>query len=211
VPGIPTTLAAQGDEVHLSFDGGQKWLAVGPKTPLRLGFVTRMQVQPSSNYLIAGTSQGQLWYSQVGGAWTLFWTHPDLAPLTSIAFSTVDPQVAYLSFIGAARADRRLYRLHFTAQNPAGAALDNITGNFPSNLVAGVLCADGYRADVCYAGTNKGGVYRYQGNDPAWPWTPYNHNLPWACEVRDLVLDPTTKELRAGTFGRGAWRVQPGP
>ncbi len=74
-----------------------------------------------------------------------------------------------------------------------------------------VAVGDGHKANVAYVGTDRG-VFRgeapYEGG--IWSWKPYNDGLPLV-EVRDLLVDPTSKELRAATWGRGAWTVITGP
>ena len=82
----------------------------------------------------------------------------------------------------------------------------------PKDLRPESIAGDGFDGNTIYVGTNQGGVYRWDGTQPYWlAWTPYNRCFPKTVNVRDLLVEPSRKELRAGTWGRGAWSVVTGP
>jgi hypothetical protein len=168
-------------------------------------------VQPNTSAWIAGTSKGQLWYTSTAGSpWSLLFEHPfwEYSPaVSSLAFAPTDHRVLYATFgIGGSYASTRIWRFEMNPGPPVSWSLSNITGDFPGYLAPQVIAGDGHRADAAHVGTGRG-VYRWAG----WGgWQEYSVCLPWV-DVRDLLVDPTSKELRAATFGRGAWSVVTGP
>jgi len=63
---------------------------------------------------------------------------------------------------------------------------------------------------VAYVGTDKG-VYAWTDGKPTYDsWRDYSLGLPLV-EINDLLIDPTSRDLRAGTWGRGVWAVVTGP
>ncbi len=211
-------LLSQGDEVHFTDNGGQSWTKKGPKGANVHGQVTRVVIQPTTLTWIAGNSTGQIWYSTNGGvSWTLLFEHPCAASPTcsasvrSLAFAPTDHKVMYATFdVSANNAYTRIWRFEMNPGPPASWASSNITENFPDGFAAQVISGDGHNAGVAYVGT-KSGVYRWMETEPTYnSWQPYNNGLPLT-DVRDLLVDPTSKELRAATFGRGAWTVSTAP
>ena len=63
---------------------------------------------------------------------------------------------------------------------------------------------------AAYVGTYQG-MYRWLEDRPTHDsWTEYNSGLPLV-DIKDLLVDPSFKELRAATWSRGVWNVVPGP
>ena len=74
-----------------------------------------------------------------------------------------------------------------------------------------MIAGDAYDENVAYVGTDKG-VFRGQAacTGCLWLWKDYSDGLPLV-EIKDLLVDPSSKELRAASWGRGAWGVITGP
>jgi hypothetical protein len=91
----------------------------------------------------------------------------------------------------------RLYRSTTSGNGwqPVGAGLPQV----PANTVA----VDPLNDDV-YVGTDLG-VYR--STDQGATFTPFDNNLPLGVPVTDLELTTNPHYLHAGTYGRGAFRV----
>jgi hypothetical protein len=177
--------------------------------------VTKVLVQPTTFTWIAGTSQGQLWSTSTAGSpWSLEFEHPYGASVASMAFAPTDHRVLLVSFAaGGANAYTRLWRFEINPGPPMVWTASDITDNFPTQRTARVISGDGYSTEVAYIGTERG-VFRGKTTSGCgscvWNWQPYNSGLPLV-QINDLLVDPASKQLRAGTWGRGAWAVITGP
>jgi len=208
-PNSADYLLSQGKEVYATTNGGVKWTPRGPKGSNVKGNVTRVVIQPNTFTWIAGTIKGQIWYTSTGGSpWYLLFDHPDEVPVTSLAFAPTDYKVLYVTFNGGS-AYMRIWRLVMNPGPPETWSPYNITDNFPTNRHPVVIAGDGHSADKAYIGTESG-VFRGVDTGGTWNWQPYSKGLPLA-DIRDLLVDPSSKELRAATYGRGAWSVITGP
>lgn len=218
------TLFAQGDQVYRTDDGGSTiWDKIGPKGSNVKGYVKRIVVQPKTFTIVAGNSKGQIWYSSTGGVgtWKLMSNHPDPhAFVESMAFAPSNRNVLYVLYRGA-DPYRRIQRFEMNKQGSwnGGWIADDLPTKHVFATYAGLtrpldirtIAADGHSDLVAFVGTNKG-VFRGEASCATcmWHWKPYNDGLPLV-QVNDLLIDPTSKELRAATFGRGAWTVITGP
>jgi hypothetical protein len=215
-PKDPYTVLAQGKEVYATTDGGVTWDPSGPKGIAVKGYVRRVVIQPKTFTWMAGTSKnGQIWRRE-GPTWKLVSNHSDKnAYVTNMAFSPHDYRVLYVTYGGCAP-HRRIQRLELTPH--AGWMGIWITGDLPvkhlpsgEKLYINAIAGDGYKDNVVYIATNKG-VFRGEAGNPLgyyW-WKDYNTGLPLV-EVKDLLVDPSSKELRIATYGRGAWTIVTGP
>lgn len=204
-----------GDQVYETKNAGGDWARVGPvaelgHAPVR-GVITRVLFQPGTNSdtWMAGTSEGQVWYHRKAG-WIGIDEHEDAAgnidaaAVTSMAFSPADSRVLWAVFATSDR-DRRIYRYEQKG-NFWGPGLA-IGSGFPRNVTPRVICGDPTAINVVYVGTDNG-VYRGETvNYTDYVWAPYNEGLPLA-RVTALLVDHVSRELRAGTNGRGAWAVR---
>ncbi|UCE07095.1 MAG: hypothetical protein JSW07_03400, partial [bacterium] len=234
-PMNPKYLLSQGEEVHATWDAGEHWVKKGPKGKNVKGFVKRVVFQPKTHYWFAGTNKGQIWYTKnEGGYWELIDSHYDAtAWITCMSFAPTNHNVLYVTYRGC-QPYRRIQRLEMNAKGewngtwitdnlpikhvPAGTNLSYISGNVPvidksfvTNVKIHCIAADGYSDLVAYVGTDKG-VFRGEAvcGTCIWNWKPYNNGLPLVI-VKDLLVDPKSKQLRAATFGRGAWGIITGP
>lgn len=210
-------LLSQGDQVYRTLDGGNNWEPIGPKGIAVKGYITRVVVQPQTFTLVAGTSEGQIWYYR--GGWSMADENPG-AYVTSMAFSPTDYKVLYVSY-DSSDPYWRVARL--IMQSDGSWQRYTITDNLPAkylplNTDVKVLAitGDGYNSNVAYVGTADitgricGAVFRGEtemGCDGCtWNWKPYNEGLPLV-PIKDLLVDQSSKELRAATYGRGAWSI----
>jgi photosystem II stability/assembly factor-like uncharacterized protein len=164
-------------------------LAISPANPsyIYLGkkpWYTREQ--PSALWM---TSDGGVtWHNITAGA-------PDSLYITSIATHRTDVSTAWVTF-GGFSDGVKVYRT-----TDAGATWTNISSDLP-NLPANAIVHDaGGRANTVYVGTDIGVYYT---NDEMNGWRPFMQNLPNVI-VSDLEIHPATREIYAGTFGRGIW------
>jgi len=199
-------------------NGGQSW------TPHQYGNTTinRVVFQTSTNYWFAGTTTGEIIFSDGKLKNPYFpslnlhhhvWTHPDYARVQSMAFSPTNPNILYVLFTGGP-SYRRVVRLELVQIDPEEVTQQvnhrYVGQGLVSNIGLNVISGDGHNDSIAYVGSNEG-VYQLDLNATG-PnlWQPYSEALPMV-EVRDLLVDPITKDLRAATWGRGAWAAITGP
>ncbi len=213
-PKDANTVLAQGNEVYVTTDGGQTWTPSGPKGSNVKGYVKRIVIQPQTSTWYAGTSGGQIWYRKAG-TWYLGSSHPDKgAYVTNMVFAPTNNKVLYATY-GGCDPYRRIERFDVQADGSIGISTF-IAGSLPTkhipsgaNVNIRTIAGDGHSDLIVYVGTDKG---IFQGKSTCgygsctWTWKPYNDGFPLVI-VNDLLVDPTSKELRAATYGRGAWTV----
>jgi len=103
-------------------------------------------------------------------------------------------------------------RLSLNLDLPDQPTVAGFMGGLSKNLIPRTIAGDGHRGDRAYVGTNEGGVFRWDATQPYWKaWTSFNLCLPFSIDIQELIVDPTSKELRAATWGRGAWSAVTGP
>jgi hypothetical protein len=136
-------------------------------------------------------------------------------PVYDIEVDPNDPATVYVAF-AATSGEGRLYRLRRSTPLPATMTASPMTASpmtegLPDDLVVRTVAVDPFRPLTVYAGTNRG-VYQGRSNDEglAWTWTPYNMGLPLAVDIADLEVHPTSRVMRAATYGRGAYEVMTG-
>lgn len=195
---------------HFTTDGGTKW------DPNGFGTTEKVIFQPETFNWFAGTNAGQIWYSEdEGQTWTWLYGHDHNASVVSMAFAPTNRDVLYVIFnTGGNNLHTRILRLSLDL-DPLNPQADPtfIGQGFPLQkefAKLNVISGDGYSENIAYVGTNHG-VYRWVGTAPTWyQWQPYNDGFPMV-DVKDLLVQPSTKELRAATYGRSAWSVITGP
>jgi CARDB len=200
---------SQGYQVYATQNGGTTWAPRGPVGSNVKGRITRVLVQPTTMDWVAGNDHGQVWLTSYGGSpWHLVFDHPEHAPVLSMAFAPTDHRLLYVLFGG--RDYLRIWRLTLNPGPPDTWDLSNITDNFPSGRDPLVIAGDGHHPGIVYVGTDKG-VYAWTDGKPTYDsWRDYSLGLPLV-QINDLLTDPTSRNLRAGTWGRGAWAVVTGP
>ncbi len=209
-------LISGGDQVYMTGDG-HNWSKAGPagtsiKTPGASleGWVSRVEFgQPGETDWIAGTQLGQVWFTNdSGGSWYLLFKHPKSSFVNSLA--VIAPGAFYAVFSSNNDPQGRdVYLFERWPTVEVKWTATRITANLPTqSRRLQVVSGDGTESYVAFVGTDAG-VWKGMEIADVWSWVPYNDGLPLA-EITDLVVDPTSKELRAATYGRGAWRVNTG-
>ena len=206
-------LISGGDQVYMTGDG-LSWSKAGPQAgsiktagaTLR-GWVTRVEFgQPGETDWIAGTQLGQVWFTvDSGNSWYLLFEHPKSSRVNGLA--VIAPGAFYAVFSSDDPAGRDVYLFERWPTDEVKWTATRITANLPTmTRRLQVVSGNGTQEYVAFVGTDAG-VWKGTQLENSWNWVPYNDGLPLV-DIQDLVVDPTTKELRAGTYGRGAWRVK---
>jgi hypothetical protein len=160
-------------------------------------------VSPVDPNIVWATSGGPPKYSTDGGA-----TWNDAAPFgfavgataTRVLAHPVDSQTALMTFSTYSVA------AHIVMTTDLGATWQDVTGDFPFQPV-NAIAIDPSIPTHWFIGTDVG-VWA-SGNGGA-NWYPFEDNFPNAV-VADLEIQNSTRKLRAGTHGRGAWEVDLAP
>ena len=196
---------AQGNQVYFTEDGGATWETRGPYGKTVKGFVRRIVIKPETSEWFVGTDEGQIWKAQEGGHvgfWSLVDQHPYDASIVSMAFAPTNPNVLYVAY----SCSDPYFKVQRLVWSESGVWMGTwVCENLPDNIIVNAVAGNGYSDSIFYIGTNKG-VYRGDCAVPTYDrLTPYNDGLP-LIEVTDLLID-SSKQLRAATYGRGAWVV----
>lgn len=149
----------------------------------------------NSNYLYAGTSDGNVWASTDGSSsWiNITGSLPDRY-VTSIKASPTNASVAWVSHSGYKENDF-IPHIHKTTNN--GTSWTNISGDLPQLAINDILPFPG-NDNILFVATD-GGVYGTVNGGTS--WTRVGSNMP-VLPVLDLELNPQENRIIAGTYGR---------
>lgn len=194
------------DRVLRTLDGcATAWTSV---SQVLTGRVTSIAVAPSdSNRVYVGTESGKLYRSDDGGTTSPWADKSTGLPSRGIGSIWVDPAqpntvlisvggLISTGFPGAAAAES-VYRT-----TNGGTTWTNVSGDLPT-ITANAAVVDPSNPNTYYLGTDSG-VYRTTNGGTS--WTPFDNGIP-NVPVSDLKVDPALKMLYAGTFGRGAYKL----
>ena len=134
------------------------------------------------------------------------WTNATKAPLpnryvSDIAVSPTSATKAYVVFNGFDTHTPGTPGHVFRTTN-GGRSWQNITSNLPDIPVL-TIAIDPQNPSTLYIGTDIGA---FRSTDDGGSWAAYNQGLPNA-PLYDLELNNTTRQLWAGTHGRGMFRL----
>jgi photosystem II stability/assembly factor-like uncharacterized protein len=186
---------------------GRPWNALFTPTA---GTVRTIAVDASVSLFWAGTQFGQIMAGPGGTDWRQLFPHPTGAPSVALELYPPDPTVMFAAFGPGANDSGRIYRLQRFDAAPTMVSAADITANLPAGIRVKSLAVDRLMPHTIYAGTDFG-VYQGRSADggATWFWVPYKNGMAEAVDVRALEVHPVTGVLRAGTFGRGVYEVQP--
>jgi hypothetical protein len=149
--------------------------------------------------LWAGSDDGLVHVSRDGGAtWTNV-TPKDLAPFTRISLIDASPHKAGTAFIAANRYQLDDLRPYLWRTDDYGGTWRRIDAGIPAPQFTRVVREDPARADLLYAGTERGVWVSFDGGAS---WRTIQRNLP-PVPIHDLVI--TDGDLVVATHGRGFW------
>jgi hypothetical protein len=189
-------------KVYKSTNYGGSWSALG--TTGLSEFIRNINVAKSNvNVLGAVASGGRVFLSNNGGpSWTLATAPPnnDLS-MSYVHFDINDPNIVYVSSVAAKGTANHLWKS--TNFGVSWTAIDG--GGFPTGVPVNCVIGDPLDAATLYAGTHLG-VYR--SSDSGATWTRFGAGLPLV-NVTDIYVSPSSSLVRAATYGRGFWELQP--
>lgn len=148
--------------------------------------------------LIAGTTDGNVWWRTPAGAWTDVTAGLPNRYVTSVHGSPTAPNRLYVTHSGI-KYNEEIPHVHRSDNN--GQTWVNISGNLPQVPVNDLFVLPGHADSVLFAGTDVGTYFTL---DAGKNWSRLGKGLPYVA-VFDLVHNPGRKQLQAATFGRGLW------
>ena len=175
------------------------WTAISPNLGARVSVITPMQTGTTIPAYL-GTSTGAIYATADAAAASVTWSNvTGNYPGGTVSDVAMSPGSRLRVFV--TRADfggSKLYRSTTggTTWTAVGAGLPNV----PANSVA----IDPLDINRVFVGTDVGVYESTNGGDS---FIPFSAGLPLGLVVTDLEVDDVPHVLVAGTYGRGAWKV----
>ncbi len=172
--------------------------------------ISALAAPAESPALYVGTEEGRLWLSKNATSVTPTWSRIDISgttpmrPVASIAVDLSNYRVAYVGFNGFSAATPGTPGHVFMTTN-GGTSWTNISSNLPDVPVNSVLL-DPSNPNTLYAGTDVGPFVTTNGGTS---WSALGSGFP-IVSIQQLALNPFTRQIAAGTHGRGAWKLDDG-
>lgn len=183
-----------------------------PGSPTPTGNVVRSAVDGRSDTYYAATDDGEVFASVGGSDWQRVFSIADdcggsTPSISDIDVDLADPLVVYVATRAGAAC--RVVRLRRGDRDDLAMAAQDITFDLPPEVAVTSVAIDRMNLGTIYVGSDDRAVFRGRSSagTGTWSWDRYSDGLPFAANVRELIVHPTTGLMRAGTFGRGAYEV----
>ena len=118
--------------------------------------------------------------------------------VAEIEASNYDARTAYVAYDCH---QRNNYKPYVYRTTDAGATFTNITGDLPQDAGSWVIKEDNVNPRLLYVGNERGFYVSTQGGNQ---WMRLKNNLP-TVSIRDFDINPATREMVVGTFGRSVY------
>ncbi|HEX5385908.1 MAG TPA: glycosyl hydrolase [Gemmatimonadales bacterium] len=220
-PDDPKTLYAGANVLFRSTDEGEHWDVISPDLtrhdPKTLGpsggpitkdqtsveyygtIFTIAESPKTRGVLWTGSDDGLVYLSRDGGgSWTNV-TPTDMAPFTRVSMIEASPHAPGTAFVAANRYQLDDLRAYGWRTDDYGATWRRIDAGLEPPAFVRVVREDPARADLLYAGTERGVMVSFDGGAH---WRSLQRNLP-PVPVHDLAVK--SGDLVAATHGRGFW------
>jgi uncharacterized repeat protein (TIGR01451 family) len=172
--------------------------------------ISTLAASAESPAVYVGTEEGWLWLSTNATAASPTWSRIDISgttpmrPVAALAVDRSNYRVAYVGFNGFSAATPGVPG-HVFKTIDAGNSWTDISSNLP-DIPVNNLILDPSDPNTLYAGTDVGPYVTYNGGAS---WSLLGTGFP-IVSIEGMDLNPFTRQLLAGTHGRGAWRLQDG-
>lgn len=181
------------------FGGGSQDLTDGVVIAPRFHTVSYISESPvTADKIFAGTSDGNVWRREPGGAWSNITAGLPDRYVTSVIGSPTLSNRIFTTHSGF-RDDDYIPHIHRSDNN--GSTWTDISGDLPQVPVNQLFIVPGSADSILVAATDAGA---YATRNSGGHWFRLGSNLP-AVPVFDFAHNVAQKQLVAGTFGRGIW------
>jgi photosystem II stability/assembly factor-like uncharacterized protein len=199
-PRVPKRLYYGRDRIYQTITRGSIWRSISP----RLGGLTAIAVAPSDgSFVYAGMNDGAISATSDALAAAPSWAtvSSGLPPryVTDIVVDPASPRTVYATFNGISGFGSDTAG-HVFRTATGGSPWTDISGDLPNIAVNGLIIEPD-APNTLYAATDIGVFSTRNGGVN---WTLLGTGLPRAV-VTGLAFQRSSRTLRAGTFGRGAW------
>ncbi|AVP96742.1 hypothetical protein C7S18_05805 [Ahniella affigens] len=184
------------------------WTALGTTGMLTSGAqIRQIGVAPTSvNTIAVVTSGGGASITTNGGtSWTAIGTNlaNNGSSLSHVSFDPTNASVMYVASVAPDATKTHLWK----STNGGGTftAIDSLASGFPNGVPVNSIHPDPTNGSYLYAATHLG-VYR--STDGGTSWARFGNGMPLV-NVTDLYIAPDASLVRAATFGRSVWELQP--
>lgn len=191
-PGKPQNLYIAYKRVHKSTDFGNTWTIISNQ--LNSNNMDFIAVAPSDdNYIYTGRNNALYRTTNGGTTWSAVAVPAN--DIREIAIHPTNPNIIW-TVRSNYTAGEKVYR-----SVNGGSTWTNISANLP-NLPANCIVYHTGTNDGIYVGMDVGVYYR---DNSMSNWLLFSQGLPNVV-ISDLKIKYNTKELYAGTYGRGVWK-----
>lgn len=192
-------------KAYKSINYAGSWTALGVTGLPTTSFYIRGLAVASSNVNALGliANGGKVFLSSNGGtSWTAAAALPNNgSSLSKIAFDPTNPAIVYVTSVAADSTKNHAWK-----SVDAGASWSTIDGNgMPAGAPINTIKADPGSPNTLYAGTHFG-VYR--SVDAGTTWARFGTGMPLV-NVTDLYVSADSTMVRASSYGRGFWQLNP--
>jgi hypothetical protein len=191
-------------KVYKSINYAGSWTALGTTGLPTTSFVIRGVGVAASNVNVIGVvgSGGRVFLTNNGGtSWAAATALPNNGfSLSKISFDPTNPNTIY---VGSVAADST--KNHAWKSTDFGVTWSTIDSGLPAGAPVNILKVDPGSSSTLYAGTHFG-VYR--SLDAGATWARFGSGMPLV-NVDDIYISPDSTLVRAASFGRGFWQLNP--
>ena len=173
--------------------------------------ITAIGATAGGPFVYVGTGDGRVWLSANATSAAPTWTRADtpasglplpLRPVSAFAVDRSNYRIAYVAYSGFNAASPFSQSGHVFKTADGGQHWTDISSNLPDVPVNSIVL-DPSNPNALFVGTDVGPLASY---DRGGSWAPLGTGFPLVT-VAQLDINPYTRLMRAGSYGRGAWSV----
>jgi photosystem II stability/assembly factor-like uncharacterized protein len=203
-----TVLTFSNTKVYRTTNYAGSWSPLGTSGLLgnpASGVIRHVGIAKSNGNIMGVVANGgRIYLSNSGGSsWTAAAPPPNNAfSMSYISFDPAHPLTVYVASVAPDATASHLWKS--LNLGVSWTSLDSGAG-FPTGVPVNTIVADPNAPATLYAGTHLG-VYRSQNGGST--WARFGSGMPLV-NVTDFYIAPNSNRMRAATYGRGFWQLNP--